>query len=57
MKNLKENIKYGIFEAVASLFALLAFVFTFIPAYFENGFSDMSIVEIMMGNDLSLIHI
>lgn len=51
MKNLKENIKYGIFEAVASLFALLTFVFTFIPAYFENGFPDMSIVEIMMGND------
>lgn len=51
MKNLKENIKLGISEAVASLLGLLAVIFTFIPAYFEDGQEDMSIFQIMAGNE------
>lgn len=51
MKNLKENIKLGIFEGVSSLLAILSIIFTFIPAYFEDGREDMSIFQMMVGDD------
>lgn len=51
MKKLNENIKLGIFEGVSALLAILSLVFTFLPAYFEDGRSDMSIINIMMGDE------
>ena len=51
MKKLNDNIRLGIYEAVAVVLGILAFVFTFIPAYFEDGQADMSIYQIMVGND------
>lgn len=51
MKKLSENIFLGIFQGVASLLGILTLVFTFLPAYFENDQPDMSIFQIMLGNE------
>lgn len=47
---MEENKKLAIFEAVALLMGILAAVFTSLPAYFEDGRKDMSIMEIIMGD-------
>ena len=50
MKKLAENIRLGILSAVATVFGVLSIAFTFLPAYFENGRDDMSIIKMMMGD-------
>ncbi len=50
MKKLAENSRLGIFGAVASLFGILSIIFTSLPAYFEDGREDMSIIKMMMGD-------
>lgn len=50
MKKLANNIKLGIYESVALLFAILTLSFTFLPAYFEDGQKDLSLFNIMLGN-------
>lgn len=47
----KESLKLIIFEGLAALFGILAFSFVFLPAYFENGQQDMSIFDMMVGNE------
>lgn len=53
MKKLSEikNIKYIITEGIALLLGILTFVFLFIPAFFEDGQPDLSIFQIMLGNN------
>jgi len=47
---MKENFKLGIFEASASLTAVLTFIFLFLPCYHEaDGFS-LSMMQIAFGN-------
>ncbi len=50
MKKLAENIRLGIVEAIAAVFGVLSIVFTSLPAYFEDGREDMSIIKMMMGD-------
>lgn len=50
MKKLNENIRLGILEAIATVFGILSIVFTSLPAYFEDGRDDMSIINMMMGD-------
>lgn len=48
---MKENKKLGFYSALASFFGILAFIFTFLPAYFEEGKPDISFMEMIVGND------
>ncbi len=50
MKKLAENIRLGILEAIAAVFGILSIAFTSLPAYFEDGREDMSIIKMMMGD-------
>ncbi len=50
MKKLAENIRLGILEAIAAVFGILSIAFTSLPAYFEDGRQDMSIIKMMMGD-------
>lgn len=50
MKKLNENIRLGILEAIATVFGILSIAFTSLPAYFEDGRDDMSIIKMMMGD-------
>ena len=42
MKSLAENIRYAIWQAAASLFGILAFIFLFIPAIWNDKMGDDS---------------
>ncbi len=50
MNKLAENIRLGILSAIATVFGILSISFTSLPAYFENGRDDMSIIKMMMGD-------
>lgn len=50
MKKITENLVLTIWEGFAFLFGLLAVCMCFIPAYFENGIPDKSMIDIMMGD-------
>jgi hypothetical protein len=47
---MKENIRIGITQAVASLLGLLALVFTALPAYWEEGNGTLTMLELVFGN-------
>ena len=46
----KENICLGIFTSIAAIFGILSIAFTSLPAYFEEGRADMSIIKMMIGD-------
>lgn len=46
-----KNLKYVITEGVAFILGLLAFIFVFTPAVFEDSHPDSSIFQLMLGDD------
>lgn len=51
MKSLGENIKLAILEGCSIISGILALIFVFVPAYFEDGRADMTTFQIMLGDD------
>lgn len=50
MKKLNENTRLLIYQSIASLFAILTFVFLFIPAYFRSQpEAHYSLFDLMLG--------
>ena len=46
---IKSNLRLFIFQLIASICAILTFVFTFVKAYFEESKADLSLFEMAIG--------
>lgn len=46
---IKQNLRLFIFETCAAIVASLTLIFSFIPAYFEDGKADLSLAQMAFG--------